>query len=79
MRKRNWAIVIALSLSACGHATTGPVRTVSDYCLIARGISYASQLPGLTETSANLYDTAATVAAIEAHNLAYDRVCHPTN
>lgn len=64
-----------LLLSACGANTTGPIRTVSDYCLIASGISYAS--PAGTETSANLYDTPQTVKAVEAHNLRYEAICDP--
>lgn len=52
---------------------TGPIRAISDYCLIASGIGYAS--PVGVETATNLYDTAETVRAVEAHNLRYEAVC----
>ena len=64
------------SLTACETSSTDPgVRTVSDYCLIARGISYASQPAGQEEDSRNRFDTAETVRDVEEHNVVYRRRC----
>jgi hypothetical protein len=49
------------------------VQTISDHCLLDKGISYAS--PAGAEDSSNKYDTPQTVAEIEAHNLVYQRIC----
>lgn len=62
-------------LSGCAANTTAPPAAPSSYCLIAKGIGYASQPPGAVETADNLYDTPLTIAAVEAHNLAYEAVC----
>jgi hypothetical protein len=55
--------------------TEAGIRTVHDLCLIDKGIGYASQLPGAVEDSSNRYDTAQTVAEIEAHNLRFEAIC----
>lgn len=60
-------------LQACAANTT-EVRTVSDYCLIAKGIGYAS--PNGTETAENKFDTPLTVAEIEVHNNKYESLCN---
>ncbi len=70
------SLLLIMSLSGCGHVTTeAGVRTVHDYCLIASGISYASQPVGEAETVVNRFDTAETVAAVEKHNVVYERTC----
>jgi hypothetical protein len=65
------------TLTGCAHGSTAAagVRTVHDYCLIAQGISYASQPAGQQEDSSNKFDTKETVTQVEAHNLAYQRTC----
>lgn len=64
--------------SGCVKGSTEPgVRTVSDFCLIAKGISYASKPAAETETAANNFDTDETVAQVEEHNLKYLRRCPP--
>ena len=62
---------------SCATSTTETVRTVSDYCLIATGISYSEIKPGQAEDAANKYDTPETVEQVKAHDLAYERVCPP--
>lgn len=55
--------------------TAAGVRTVHDLCLVDRGISYATVPEGAQEDAANRYDSPATVAEIETHNLRYEAVC----
>ena len=70
------SILSLTMLSGCETATTeSGVRTISDFCLIAKGIGYAAKPDAATETLANIYDTPETVAAVEEHNLKYQRTC----
>lgn len=63
--------------SACAKNTTAvpPPAPVSDYCLIAKGISYAKKPPASVEDQRNRFDTDETVKSLEAHNLRYEAVC----
>jgi hypothetical protein len=60
---------------SCVTNTTETVRTVHDFCLIAKGITYSEIKSGQVESSANKYDTPETVAGVKDHDLAYERVC----
>jgi hypothetical protein len=51
------------------------VRVISDYCLIATGLSYSEIKAGQTETADNKYDTPETVAGVARHDLIYERLC----
>lgn len=62
---------------SCAHPTTETARTVSDYCLIAKGITYSEAHAGNVETAQNSYDTAETIKQIKAHDLSYEAVCKP--
>lgn len=62
---------------SCAKNTTETVRTVSDYCLIAKGITYSEIKPTQQEGAANLYDTPETVAQVKNHDLTFERVCKP--
>lgn len=64
-----------MSAMSCAKSTTETVRTVSNYCLIAKGISYSEIKAGQTEDGTNKYDTPETVEQVKAHDLAYERVC----
>ena len=67
-----------LSVSACARDTTvTEPRTVHDYCLLARPITYSQQGQTQIENAQNLYDTAETVAQAVTHNITYDRTCTP--
>lgn len=66
-----------MSLTACATNTTETVRTVHDYCLIAKGITYSEKKPTQVEGAANLYDTPETVKQIKDHDLSYEAVCNP--
>jgi hypothetical protein len=59
----------------CVKNTTETVRTVSNYCLIAKGISYSEIKPTQQEGAANLYDTPETVKQVKEHDLTYERLC----
>lgn len=62
-------------LSGCGSGSTEQgVRTVSDYCLIAKGLSFSRQ-DGAPEDASNKYDTEQTVKEVEEHNLKWLAVC----
>jgi hypothetical protein len=61
--KRLWLLPILCATSACVSGSTAPL-VVSDYCRIAKPISYDSRA-----------DTAETVRAIELHNSAWLCVC----
>lgn len=67
--------LLLLSATSCAQSTTETVRTISEYCLIAKGITYSEIKAGQTEDSANKYDTPETVDQIKNHDLAYERVC----
>ena len=60
---RLWPLLILSATSACVHASTAPA-VVSDYCRIAKPISYDSA-----------GDTRDTIAEIEAHNSKYVCIC----
>jgi hypothetical protein len=64
-----------LSATACVRDTTETVRAVSDYCLIAKPITYSEIHPGQTEDAGNVFDSAETVEQVKNHDLAYERVC----
>lgn len=66
-----------MSVSACQTSTTAvpPPAPVSEYCLIAKGISYAKKPPTSVEDARNRFDTQQTVEQITAHNLRYEAVC----
>ena len=55
---------ILCGMSACATGSTGHVAAVSDYCRIAKPISYDI-----------LLDTKETIAQIEVHNSKYVCVC----
>lgn len=63
-RARLWPLTILLATSGCATGSTGRVVPVSEYCRIAAPIGYDSTA-----------DSAATVAAIEAHNSAWVCLC----
>lgn len=65
-----------MSLMSCAKSTTETVRTVSDYCLIAKGITYSQIKAGQVESADNNYDTEETVSQIRDHDLTYERLCN---
>lgn len=68
---------LLLSATACARNTTAtaPPRGISDYCLIAKGISFSRIQAGQVEDATNKFDTDQTAKAVEEHDLAYERVC----
>lgn len=62
-QKTLFACLILSATSGCVTASTAPV-VVSDYCRVARAITYDSTK-----------DTPETVAQIEAHNSAWVSLC----
>lgn len=65
-----------LSATACAKNTTGTApRAISEYCLIAKPITFSKARAGQVETAANAYDTPETVTQVENHDLAYEKVC----
>lgn len=64
-----------MSLMSCAKNTTETVRTVSDYCLIAKGITYSEIKQEQQEGVANEYDTPETIAQVKDHDLTYERLC----
>jgi hypothetical protein len=65
-----------LTATACAHDTTGIApRAISEYCLIAKAITFSEAHPGDVEDASNKYDTADTVQQVKNNDLAYDRVC----
>lgn len=60
---------------SCAGNTTETVRTVSDYCLIAKGITFSEAHGTDVEGVDNKYDTPETIQQIKDHDLAYERVC----
>ena len=58
-----WLLPILCVTSACVSGSTAPV-VVSDYCRIAKPLSYDSKV-----------DSAETVKAVEAHNWSWACVC----
>ena len=72
------ALPLLLSASACATNTTGTApQAISNYCLIAKGITYSEIKPGQAEDATNKYDTPETVKQVKDHDLAYERVCPP--
>lgn len=65
-----------MSLMSCAANTTETVRTVSDYCLIAKGITYSEIKTGQIEDINNQYDTEETVKQVRDHDLTYERLCY---
>lgn len=66
-----------MTLPACVTHTTETVRTVSDYCLIAKGITYSEQHQGDVEDATNKYDTNETVTQVKNSDLVFQRLCAP--
>lgn len=64
-----------MSLMSCAKSTTETVRTISDYCLIAKGITYSQIKENQTEDSTNKYDTEETIEQVKNHDLQYERLC----
>ena len=62
-----------VALGAC--ATHERPKTVSEYCLNARPISYAELPAGQVDDPGNNADTLETVKQIEPHNARYDALC----
>lgn len=63
LKKLSLALTM-FALSACAHGGIDPARTVSDYCLIARPITYDSR-----------QDNPLTVTQVEEHNSKWACVC----
>ena len=59
-----WPLLTLFATSACVENTTAPVA-VSEYCAIAKPISYD-----------RLLDTKETVAEVEKHNSKWECVCN---
>jgi hypothetical protein len=67
-----------LTATACAKSTTATApRAISDYCLIAKAITFSKIRPGQTEDASNKYDTPETAKQVEDHDLAFEKVCHP--
>jgi hypothetical protein len=66
-----------MSLMSCAKSTTETVRTVSNYCLIAKGITYSQKKETQLEDASNKYDTEQTIKEIKDHDLTYERLCPP--
>lgn len=76
MLKTLSATLLLTTFSACAKNTTETApRAISDYCLIAKGISYSEIKPGQAEDTTNKYDTPETVKQVKDHDLAYEKVC----
>lgn len=75
MHKMLLIVPLAISSMSCAHATTGTVRSIHDFCLIAKGISFSEAHGADVETAANKYDTTQTVEAVRKHDLAYEATC----
>lgn len=67
-----------MSLMSCAKNTTETVRTVSNYCLITKGITYSGKKEGQIEDASNKYDTEETIAQVRDHDLTYERLCPPS-
>lgn len=64
--------------AACARNTTETApRAISEYCLIAKGITFSEAHEGDVEDASNRFDTPETVAQVKEHDLAYERVCRP--
>lgn len=63
------------SATACVHDTTEPVRAISEYCLVAKPITFARKPQTQVETAENKYDTEETARQVEQHDVVYDRLC----
>lgn len=66
---------LGMSLMSCAKSTTETVRTVSDYCLIAKGITYSEIKVTQQEGADNKYDTPETVKQVKDHDLVYEKLC----
>jgi hypothetical protein len=60
---------------SCAKSTTEIVRNVSDYCLIAKGITYSEKRETQEEGAENLFDTPETIVQIKNHDLTFERLC----
>lgn len=64
------------SLTACVHSTTGTApRGISDYCLIAKPITFSEKHGTDAEDVNNKFDTTDTVKQVRDHDLKYDATC----
>ena len=66
-----------LTAGQCAGNTTETVRTVSDYCLISKPITYSEIHGTQKEDVANKYDTPETVKQVIDHDLTFEKVCVP--
>lgn len=64
-----------LATAACVSRTPAPPKTVNDYCLIAKRISYAELARGEVDDPGNGADTPETVVQIKRHNSQRACVC----
>ena len=68
--------ILALSLTtACARNSTETVRTISNFCLIAKGISYSEKKLEQVEDATNKYDTPETVEQVKAHDRVFVATC----
>jgi hypothetical protein len=64
------------SLTACAHDTTGTApRAISEYCLIAKPITFSEKHQGDVEDVNNKFDTDDTVKQVRDHDLKFDATC----
>lgn len=66
LKRRNLLspVLILFALNGCAPSTIDHVTAISDYCRIAKPITYDG-----------IIDTPATVRQVEAHNSVYECVC----
>lgn len=70
-------------MSCAASTTETAVRTVHDYCLLAKGLTYSERKADQVEDALNKYDSDETVKQIKDHDLVYELTCpsapaHPT-
>lgn len=70
------ALPLMSSLTACAHNTTETApRAISEYCLIAKPITFSEKHGIDVEDVTNKYDTDETVKQVREHDLKYDATC----
>jgi hypothetical protein len=52
-----------------------PPQTASEYCLIAKPITYSEPHGSDVETADNNYDSAETLKQVKDHDLKFESVC----
>lgn len=67
--------VMMLATAGCASRTPEPPKTVSDYCLIAKRMSYAELRRDQVDDPGNKADTPETVKQVKDHNSEYACVC----